>query len=323
MGWKDLLQTNECIVLPWVGERSFRSRLPTNVLRKGDRTWQLTGKHPPEYGWYEFKIEGRSVKWTGTDAKDPDSEVLHHRVKGFLVGDRIIPDGSRVDPDPKAINAQSERVHLIDPGLDRFTRVVAGRTAENSPLVYVGLDMPLGVEDSVIGAFLDEKDSVSNLPGIPPALDAAFRLEVWQRVEAKRRREELDRIRREEEARRAAEERRRQLVEALGDGKGRREMAVFDFEEAARAALAVGGATYLDHRNSPRKNERIVRFRYKNRRFECICDALTLRIIDSGICLVDHATGEKGDTRFTLESLPAVIQEAMDDDKLVVFRHVN
>jgi hypothetical protein len=67
----------------------------------------------------------------------------------------------------------------------------------------------------------------------------------------------------------------------------------------------------------------VVRFRLLGRRFECTCDERTLRILDAGICLVDHATGERGDTRFTLESLPAVILEADRDDKLVVFRHVD
>jgi hypothetical protein len=45
--------------------------------------------------------------------------------------------------------------------------------------------------------------------------------------------------------------------------------------------------------------------------------------VDSGICLVDHGTGERGDTRFTLESLPGVVGEAMDLGRLVVFRHVD
>ena len=63
-----------------------------------------------------------------------------------------------------------------------------------------------------------------------------------------------------------------------------------------------------------------MRFRFRRQRFECVCDE-ALRIVDSGICLVDHATGERGDTRFTLESLPAVIGQAMDEGRLVRFRH--
>ena len=47
-----------------------------------------------------------------------------------------------------------------------------------------------------------------------------------------------------------------------------------------------------------------------------------LRIIDAGICLIDHDTNEKGDTFFTLESLPAVVQQAQRERRLVIFRHV-
>jgi hypothetical protein len=46
-------------------------------------------------------------------------------------------------------------------------------------------------------------------------------------------------------------------------------------------------------------------------------------VVDSGICLQDHRTGVKGDTRFTLESLPTVIGEAIRTGKLVVYRHVD
>jgi hypothetical protein len=108
--------------------------------------------------------------------------------------------------------------------------------------------MPLGPEDEVLKAFEDESASVDNIRGVPPALDAAFRMERWQRIEAARRRAELERQRREEEEKRQKEERRKQIAEKLGDGAGRREMAQVDFAEAAKAALAVGGAHYLDFR---------------------------------------------------------------------------
>jgi hypothetical protein len=66
----------------------------------------------------------------------------------------------------------------------------------------------------------------------------------------------------------------------------------------------------------------IVRFAIDNSRFECVCNAQTLRVIDAGICLTDEDTGERGDNRFTLESLPSVILEAQREGVLVVFRHV-
>lgn len=99
-------------------------------------------------------------------------------------------------------------------------------------------------------------------------------------------------------------------------------MAKIDFEEAAKAALAVGGADYIDHRKAYRKGELVVRFRLDGRRFECTCND-EMQIIDSGICLVDHESGDKGDTLFTLESLPAVIKQADREGKLHIYRHVD
>jgi len=208
-------------------------------------------------------------------------------------------------------------------------RVSAGRIFEGGPLVYIGQEMPLGPESDVLNAYLDQTKSVDAIPGVTPALDAAFRMESYQRAEAEKRRLEEERRRREEDERRAQEERRRQLVEQLGDGAGRRAMAHVDFDQAARAALAVGGAELLDTRKATRRGERIVKFRLDRRRFECTCEEATLRIIDAGICLTAHYDdanfegGTKGDTWFTLESLPGVIREAQAQGKLVVFRHVN
>ena len=73
-------------------------------------------------------------------------------------------------------------------------------------------------------------------------------------------------------------------------------------------------------RDSYDRNEKIVQYRFRQRRFECTCDP-QLRIISSGICLTDEVSGEKGDTWLTLESLPAVLGQAMDEDSLVIWRH--
>lgn len=313
MSWRDLLQTgDETLVSPWVGGRS---------LRHDTRIWTISGKLPREHGWYSFKIVHRTATLVG--ATDSSQDVLRGLVRGYLVGDHFVADDARVDPEPFKIVEQSEPVLLLEPGLDRFARVMVGWMYEGGPLIYSNQEMPLGPEERVLGAFLNKKDSVDDIPGVPPALDAAFRMEVYQREEARKRREELERKRREEEERKAAEERRQKLFEQLGDGAGRRKMALEDFAEAARAALAVGGAEYLDHRRAHGRNEMVVTFNLIGRRFECTCDAQTLSIIDSGICLQDHNTNERGDTYFTLESLPGVIQQAHRERRLVVFRHVD
>jgi hypothetical protein len=313
MGWRDLLQTgDETIVSPWVGGRSLHS---------AERGWSLDEPLPPQHGWHAFRLTGRRARWTGP--AEPAPNALGWRVEGYLVGDRIVADGARVVSDPASIAECSERVHLVEPGLDRFVRIAAGCSFEKGPLVYVQQALPLGPEGDVLTAYLDEAPSVDAVKGVPPALDAAFRLESWRRAEAARRRAEVERLRREEEERRQREERRRELVNQLGDAEGRRRMAAIDFEAAARAALAVGGADHLDHRGAPRRGEMVVRFRLEGRRYECTCDEHTLRIIDAGICLVDHRTGERGDTMLTLESLPGVIREADREGRLVVFRHVD
>lgn len=312
MGWRDLLaKDNETVTLPWLGGRELRAR---------SQVWTIDGRLPRDHGWYTFKLAGR--KATSPAPSEVQSEQFSQVVIGYLVGDRVVPDGIRVEPDLASVSKNSERVHLLEPGLDRFSRVSAGRVFDGGPLLFRSQEMPLGPEEEVGVALLDQKASVDHIKGVAPALDAAFRFEVWQRAEAEKRRVELERIRLEEEARIAKEERRKELVKKMGDGASRRELAQHDFPTAARAALAVGNAEFLDHRpNGRNKNEYAVKFRFDGRRFECICDN-NLRIIDAGICLIDHATDERGDTLFTLESLPAVIRQATREGKLVIFRHV-
>ena len=70
-----------------------------------------------------------------------------------------------------------------------------------------------------------------------------------------------------------------------------------------------------------RNGEWLVKYRVDGQRLACVCNT-NLQIIDAGVCLVDHGTNEKGDTYFTLESLPAVIRQAIREGKLVVWRHV-
>ncbi len=312
MMWRELLQTNdEAVVAPWVGGRS---------LRTGERTWTLEGDLPPEHGWYTFRASGRKLR--AGDPAEAAPGVLRHPVRGYLVGDRLVPDDARVDPDPSKIVRASERVHLVEPGLDRFARVAAGRAGEG------GSSRVPGAGDAP-GARGGRPRGVPRPGPRSPACAGSPRarrgLPHGDLAEGRGRGVAAPRwsdARREEEERRAREERRKELAERLGDGAGRRAMVHWDFAEAARAALAVGGAEYLDHRRSSHRGVVVVRFRVQKQRFECTCDEATLRIIDAGICLVDHETGERGDTYFTLESLPAVILEARRGGQLVVFRHV-
>jgi len=311
MGWKDLLQENEDrnLVYPWVGGRSIRTK---------DRAWKLEAQLPEEHGWYNFDVRVRTA--TALDEALPNSDMLIDHLTGYLVGNRIVPDDIAYAPKIEDLISGFERVYLIEPGIDKFSRVKAGRACECGPLIFEGEEFPIGPEDDVLNAFLDGKESVGDVAGVTPALEAAFRFECHIRSE-------LERIRREEEERRRREEELRQVRERLGDGSLRRNLAQRDFAEAARAALAVGGATFLDHRRGHANREMIVRYRVNNMRLECTCDERTLRIIDSGICLTaeyhdpDFDSGTRGDTWFTLESLPGVILQAQREGRLNVYRH--
>lgn len=312
MTWKDLLQTpDESIVSPWVGGRSLRAE---------ERAWDIVGRLPPAHGWHTFRLSGRKAHWAARADAAPDK--LRHILRGYLVGDRIVREDARLDPDPARIVEFSEPVLLLEDGLDRFVRIAVGRSHKGGPLIYSGPEMPLGPEDEVLQAFRANKTSVSDIKHVSPALDAAFRMESYQRAEAVRRRAELERLRKEEEERLAREERQRELLKTVGSAAGRRAVAEYDFEKAARAALQVGQSEYVDHRKSANKGEMIVTFKVNGRDFECVCHEKTLGIIDPGICLVNHATGEHTGLRFTLESLPSVIREAIAKHKLVVWRRV-
>lgn len=320
MTWRDLLTVEgETIVTPWIGGRSLQS---------GSRRWKIEGQLPPEHGWVEFSIQTRTAQFKAMC--DASTDRLKHRVDGYLVGDRLVPSDVRAvrELNPAKVMEISERVHLIEPGLGRFVRASAGRTSDEGPLVYIQQEMPLGPEWEVQDAFLEVKPGVDDIKGVTPALEVAFYLESWRRVEAERRRLELEERHRQEEEARQLEVRRREIAERLGDGAGRRAVAETDFETAARAALAVGGATFLDSREAPHIGEMVVQFSLNRRRYECTCDRRTLQIIDAGICLTaessddEFAAGTKGDTWLTLESLPAVILEAEREGQLVVFRHV-
>jgi hypothetical protein len=328
--WEGLLSRGEEeVTLPWLGGES--------VHGAGGRRWSLRGGSPRREGWYRFAVEGgRRAALRGPGEADEEALAACRGVCGYLVGDRLIPDEARVEADHRAIIAQSVKVRLVEPGLERFARVRAARWWDGS-WVYQRQELPLGPEGEVAEAWLLRAGSVAAIRGVTPALALAFAVEEEQRRGGEARRARLAALEAEERALEEliAEEAREQAeVEAQWQAEaaaarlrlrqprqGRRRGAQ-EVEAAARAALALSGAELLDLRQGRAPGERVVQFLYKWEPFECVIEAESLRIVDAGICLVDHGTGERGDSYFTLESLPAVIAQAMREDRLVIFRRV-
>ena len=311
MGWQDLLGGSDQ-VLPWKGGRQVHS---------ATRTWTINGRLPREHGWYTFKTGGgRDCTLVGPAERDMAYEQGHKVIRGFLVGDRLIPDDARVVPDPAKLIGQTEPVYCVELGLDRFQKAAVVQDREGA-LIFLRLEWPEGPENDVLAAYQDRKDSVTDIKGVTPALDLAFQWISYQRAAAEARAAELERRQKEEEAKLAEAERVRRLMQQTGTAEGRRALATQDFNAAAKAALRVSGAELLDVIATHKANEVRVQYRFRERRLECVVNKLTLGIVDAGVCLDDHR-GTKGDTWFTLESLPGVIGEAMDRHKLVVWRHV-
>ena len=309
MSWKDLLSDKVELVLPWTGGRAVFCR---------DRQWTIEGKLPREFGWYRFETGGgRGAILLEPADSDPGFEEGHPRVSGFIVGNRLIPDNAKVIPDPNRLIDQTLELFLVERGLDRFSRGVAVRVT-NGNHIYMHQEFPLGPEQAVLEAYQDRKTSVDDIPGVIPALDLGFRFITRERERAEERVRELDRLRIEEEKKRVAAERLQEAMKSIGTGAGRRNLAIHDFDAAAKAALAISGAVFLDSRDDPRRGLKVVKYRFQNQRLECIVDKLTLRVVDAGICLTDH-NGTKGDTLFTLESLPTAVDEAIQGHKLHVY----
>ena len=309
MAWQDLLEHSDVrLVTPWLGGR--------RIHREG-RTWCVSGALPREYGWYEWEIQGRTARLVGPHEMDFDYMAGpwdRRRDRGYLVGNRMVLAATGAGVVLDDFRQHTVPVFLVEPGLERFAFAEIGYVAPDQAIYRQEL-FPSGSEDPVRNAFIDRKASIDDIAGVGPALDLAFRFAVHQRQRSEERRAELGRLR-------AEERRREELARNIGTSLSRRAATAHNFEGAARTALSMGGAELLDTRPGRAHREMVVQYLLQNRRFECVVERDTLRIVDSGICLTDSGTGEKGDTYFTLESLPSVVSQAIREGELHVYRHV-
>lgn len=306
MDWREYIEEDAHLVMPWLGGR--------RIHREG-RSWRVV-EEPPEYGWYSWVVRGREARCEAPCDQDPTYQYdawARKMVHGYLIGNRLVPDNTEWAASEEKLPEHTIPVFLVEPGLDRFTR--ASVELVDCHFVFREVIFPLGPEDDAREAFVDRRYTLGHIADVTPALDLAFRFACLQRRLLEERRAELTRIREEER-------RNEELARNIGTSLGRRMHTAHNFEEAARGALYVSGAELLDVREGRRKLEAVVQFRLQGRRYECVVERDNLRVVDSGICLTDERTGERGDSYFTLESLPGVILQAARENRLVIYRHV-
>lgn len=292
MGWRDQIGPKE-VVLPWLGGWTIDT--------PGGGRLAIEGRQPREYDWYKWTVNAGRC-WVGGAAIAQPDMLCVDKQTGYLAGDKFIPDNAA----GYGVLKDAETVWLINT-YELFARVAVGRVFSGGPLLFAQQEFPLGPEAATIAAYEDKAvGGLATVKHATPALVAAFNFMV-----------ELD----HERAKLRAEAERQRKLEAalalLGTAQGRRKVAASDFNLAAQGALRAGGAELI--RTEPRGREHVVRWRFRNRRFECICDT-GLRILDAGICL--SAGGRRGDRLLTLESLPTVVAEAIDRGLLHVTRYV-
>jgi len=331
--WKEFIAPAKVLLLPWFGG--------ADLFSADGQRWGIQGKRPPELGFWRFICgAARSAIWVEADEPEENYQSSLSKlvtgpndvIRGYCIGDRLLREplstftGIQPTTFRDLVLTTTEKLYFVPVGLTRFEYVSArrwpGHKTDTYWVFYKEEESPCGKERQANELFQDGVPTIHAVPGVTPALTFAFSLLRRQQADEEAERNRIAKAR--EEARLKAE-REAQLVvlraeaeKITGTGEARRALAAVDFRAAAKAALLVGGAELLDVRPHTVKGEMVVAYRCEGHRLGCIVDT-QLRIVSAGICLTDHDTDETGDELLTLESLPAVVKEAVRGRKLVIW----
>jgi len=323
MDYRRFLGKKETRVLPYFG--GHRLDAPDRRLRLAE---------PPEKpGFYAFDIEGRAAR--ALAPAEPEWGDLP-RARGHLQNATMFVTGA----------APAEPWFLPEGEPEPLTPCVA-RAWPTGELLFESYEFD-GDAEIAARLALDEDRGLAGEKGTSASLRAAF---AWAVVARASRRLGVPCSAIEawpsfgtiaDEGARAADRVLVEIAERRRDGRiflregagvravdvgrvvaGARERADAAVRESpvdrAEAALEAGGARFLGARTLA-TGMLEVRFQYANQRFATLADPRTLRVLDAGICLVDHRDGHRGDEELTLESLPSVIREAIELGALVITR---
>jgi hypothetical protein len=290
-------------------------------------------------GWYRFGVKGR-VASKPQACDRPDLSALP-AVRGHLLSGRLVHSG-----------AAAESVYFLPPDEPARFAACRARRWPSGELLFDELEFESDAEEAARRA-LEEGHALDAVKGVPATLRAAFGYAV---VEAAARRlaipvspaearaklavvaqggaaaaeafvrglaeeralvqRELAVLHREQQVRLAAQAVRDERARRAEAARRLGARAAENAEARAEAALQAAGARLLRSR-ALAGGALEVTFSFLGHRFVSVADAVTLQVQDAGICLGHPPADEE----LTLDSLPAVIREAVETDRLVITRH--
>jgi hypothetical protein len=319
------LNKKEHVVLAYLGG--------AHVFGK-DRRLRVDGERPA-HGFRRFEVSGRNAR--SLEAVDaPDLSELP-KVRGHLVAGWLVSSASSGG----AITLG--RVSLLPEDEPSPLAMARARVWYSGDLLFESLDFD-GEPEEQARLRLEQLAPLGDLKGVAATLRTAYGIalalamgrrlgapiavreaaghamqlaeggepaarELFARIER-------DRLAEQERAWARALVAGRPLARVRGPrGASRNVVPTLDnAAERAEAALDGAEARMLATRRLGGGNQLEVAFEFMGERFLSVVDAISLQVIDSGICL----DGE--DDLVTLDSLPGVLREAIDTGRLVITR---
>ncbi len=333
--YRKFLGTQATTVAPFLGAAR---------ISLGDRS-VLLDEPPTVEGWYSVRVSGRTATIVGP-AEPPSLDALP-AVRGWFFDGRLFLEGARSEPlwllgaeEPAAFGAVRARRwpsgELLFDGLE-FESEAEGavRAAVGGGEALAAIKgVPAGLRAAAGFALVQRRGRELNVPfafaevraalgtiaqGGAEAASTALRALEAERIQA--RREEAEQRARLAQAQLAQEleaSRQEQIraAQAVGDDMRRAaQRAAGNPRYRAELALFNAGAQLETLRRLGREQLELV-FRFRGERFICLVHEYTLRVLDAGVCLGHPPPDEQ----LTLESLPGVINQAMEEDRLVILR---
>ena len=292
----------------------------------------------PAHGFHRFEVSGRNAR--SLEPVDPPDlaglpKARGHLVDGWLVSSAagITLDRLALLPDeepPPLATARARRWHsgdLLFEALDfdgEAEEEARLRLEQRAPLgdlknvastlrTAYGIALALAV-GRLVGTPISAREAAGHAVRLAEGGEPAVR-ELLARIDRERlAAQERAWARSLEEGRPLARVRgphgaSRAVVPTLQNANDRAEAALDAANARMLAARRLGGGA-----GSPDEVNLEVAFQFMGERFISVVNAISLQVIDSGVCLA----GE--DELVTLESLPGVIREAIETDRLVITR---